>query len=73
MDSVSCVAALFSISSLCDPFHVQDHKRAFEFDAGGNTGGMGAIAPAPDVSSSLLCQIETEVLQVRGFLRSYCD
>jgi phosphoribosylamine--glycine ligase / phosphoribosylformylglycinamidine cyclo-ligase len=41
----------------------QDHKRAFEFSAGGNTGGMGAIAPTPDVSPALLRRLETEVLQ----------
>jgi phosphoribosylamine--glycine ligase / phosphoribosylformylglycinamidine cyclo-ligase len=44
----------------------QDHKRAFEFSAGGNTGGMGAICPAPEVSPALLRRLESEVLQVRA-------
>ncbi|MCX6799287.1 MAG: phosphoribosylamine--glycine ligase [Candidatus Diapherotrites archaeon] len=36
----------------------QDHKRAFDNDAGPNTGGMGAYSPAPVVTK----KIEKEVL-----------
>jgi phosphoribosylamine--glycine ligase len=41
----------------------QDHKRAFDHDAGPNTGGMGAYAPAPICSTSLLDQISRTILQ----------
>ena len=42
----------------------QDHKRAFEMDAGPNTGGMGAFAPTPCVPPALLAAITRDVLQV---------
>ena len=37
----------------------QDHKRAFDGDTGPNTGGMGAISPAPRLSPEL----ESEVME----------
>ncbi|MCF8240033.1 MAG: phosphoribosylamine--glycine ligase [Melioribacteraceae bacterium] len=40
----------------------QDHKRALDGDKGKNTGGMGAYAPAPIISKSLLIQIENEII-----------
>ncbi|NEO99062.1 MAG: phosphoribosylamine--glycine ligase [Symploca sp. SIO2E9] len=40
-----------------------DHKRIGEGDAGENTGGMGAYAPAPIVTTELMARIETEILQ----------
>jgi phosphoribosylamine--glycine ligase len=40
----------------------QDHKRAFDGDAGPNTGGMGAYCPTPLVGDDLLRTIEEHVL-----------
>lgn len=41
----------------------QDHKRIFDGDAGPNTGGMGAYAPAPLVTPALLDELVQTVLQ----------
>ncbi len=41
----------------------QDHKRVFDGDKGPNTGGMGAYAPAPVVSSKTLKRIENEIIK----------
>jgi len=41
----------------------QDHKRVFDGDAGPNTGGMGAYAPAPLLTPELLEQVRRTVLQ----------
>ena len=41
----------------------RDHKRVGEGDTGPNTGGMGAFAPAPDVSSALMDEIKRMVIQ----------
>jgi phosphoribosylamine---glycine ligase len=41
----------------------QDHKRAFDNDAGPNTGGMGAYSPAPIATAQLIKSIETEIIQ----------
>ncbi len=41
----------------------QDHKRIGEGDTGANTGGMGAYAPAPIVTSALMERIQQEVLE----------
>jgi phosphoribosylamine--glycine ligase len=40
----------------------QDHKRVFDGDTGKNTGGMGAYAPAPRVTASLLADIEEKII-----------
>ncbi|RME69733.1 MAG: phosphoribosylamine--glycine ligase [Chloroflexi bacterium] len=41
----------------------QDHKRAYDNDAGPNTGGMGAYAPAPVCPPALQEEIRRTVLQ----------
>ncbi|MDO9549121.1 MAG: phosphoribosylamine--glycine ligase [Candidatus Marinimicrobia bacterium] len=41
----------------------QDHKRAFDNDQGPNTGGMGAFAPAPLGTPTVLQKVEERVIQ----------
>ena len=41
----------------------QDHKRLLDGDFGPNTGGIGAYAPAPDVSAELAEEFSQAVLQ----------
>ncbi len=41
----------------------QDHKRVFDGDKGGNTGGMGAVGPLPWVTSDMLRDIEMSVIR----------
>lgn len=41
----------------------QDHKRVYDNDEGPNTGGMGAYAPAPIVTSRILERVHREILQ----------
>ena len=40
----------------------QDHKQILDGDRGKNTGGMGAYAPAPIVTKSLLQRVEKEII-----------
>jgi len=63
-----------SILAFCDGATVlpltssQDHKPAYDGDAGPNTGGMGAYSPAPVVTPELAAEIEERILKpcVRG-------
>jgi phosphoribosylamine--glycine ligase len=58
-----------SIKAFCDGADIipmapsQDYKRAFDCDAGLNTGGMGAYSPIPLLSDELFQQICREVLE----------
>ena len=58
-----------SFIALCDgrtalPFATsQDHKAAFDGDAGPNTGGMGAYSPAPVVSDAVHARIMDEIIK----------
>ena len=46
------------------PFEsAQDHKRAFDGDAGPNTGGMGAYSPAPVMTPELSKKVLNEIVQ----------
>jgi phosphoribosylamine--glycine ligase len=49
----------------------QDHKRAYDNDAGPNTGGMGAYCPAPVVTPALFAEIMEKVMKpmVEGMAR----
>lgn len=42
---------------------VQDHKRAFDGDAGPNTGGMGCYAPVPLMTPELYAQAVEQILK----------
>ena len=46
----------------------QDHKRAYDNDQGPNTGGMGAISPAPRLDAALQQQVMDQIVDplVRG-------
>lgn len=59
-----------SVFGLCDGRHVRtlasarDHKRIFDGDRGPNTGGMGSIAPPPDIDpEAFVTEIARTVLQ----------
>jgi len=43
--------------------NAQDHKRIGENDTGLNTGGMGAYAPAPILSKSMMQRVSEEIIE----------
>ncbi|RKO99605.1 hypothetical protein CXG81DRAFT_27653 [Caulochytrium protostelioides] len=59
---VSCLAFTDGYTILPLPY-AQDHKRAYDNDAGPNTGGMGVFAPTPRVSDADRAFINREILQ----------
>jgi len=58
-----------SVFAVCDGTNyvllapAQDHKRALDNDLGKNTGGMGAYAPTPVVTQSLMKRVINEILE----------
>ena len=59
-------ASVFALSNGKDFILIgtaQDHKRAFDNDKGPNTGGMGAISPAPALNNQMLDEIVNKVIK----------
>jgi phosphoribosylamine---glycine ligase len=55
--------ALVDGKSYCMLATARDHKRAYDGDAGPNTGGMGAFSPADNFSVDLQTQFDREVMR----------
>ena len=55
--------ALVDGVNFCMLASARDHKRAFDGDAGPNTGGMGAFSPANNFDTAMQTQFEREVMQ----------
>jgi phosphoribosylamine---glycine ligase len=58
-------ASVFAVTDGTDAVvltSAQDHKRVNDGDEGKNTGGMGAYAPAPVVTSRMLAEIKKTIL-----------
>ena len=60
-EEASVLVVMDETSFVCLP-PSQDHKRAFDGDEGPNTGGMGAYAPAPVVTPSVMRRVVDEVV-----------
>lgn len=56
------VLALFDGRTILPLISSQDHKPVFDGDRGPNTGGMGAIAPAPVVSEKVMDRVMNRIL-----------
>lgn len=67
-------ASLFALVDGADVLFMgsaQDHKRAYDGDKGPNTGGMGAVSPAPRLDEALQSQVMEEI--VRPLARGMAD
>jgi len=60
-DEIS-VLAVSDGRTLCTLEPARDHKRAFDGDAGPNTGGMGACSPSPVWTPELEADVEARIL-----------
>ncbi len=56
------VLAVTDGKTICTLEPARDHKRAFDGDAGPNTGGMGAFCPWPEWTPELEAEVESRVL-----------
>lgn len=77
---VSILAAVSSVPGKAGgtilPFvSARDHKRRFEGGRGPNTGGMGAVAPAPDFTAAVREDFRTSILEptLRGIKQEGMD
>jgi phosphoribosylamine--glycine ligase len=73
---LAAVSAAPGKPGIIAPFiSARDHKRRFDGDQGPNTGGMGAIAPAPDFSESARQDFKTAILEptLRGMEQEGLD
>jgi len=56
------VLALFDGNNILPLISSQDHKAVYDGDKGPNTGGMGAIAPAPVVNEDVMSKVLDRIL-----------
>jgi phosphoribosylamine--glycine ligase len=60
-EEASIFAITDGVNYVCLPA-AQDHKRIGNNDTGKNTGGMGAYAPAPLITSDILRKVENDII-----------
>lgn len=49
----------------------KDHKKIYEGETGPNTGGMGAVSPAPSVDENTMIEIENKI--IKPFMKGIAD